>query len=119
MKGRPSLRDGNRQRARREQHAQAAENRDEPKGIVRVGVAAVAPQRPEALGPLGIHVGAQLAETVGVEGELGVGEPLVEGTVAAAAAAAAAPARLVEAEDQVVARFEAVRGGEGAVHEAG
>lgn len=73
----PSLRNPHRQRTRRQKNTQTPENRDEPKGIVRVRVPAIFPQGPETGRLLGIHVGAEFAQAVGVDGELAVGDAFV------------------------------------------
>ena len=76
-KSSPSLRNPDRQRRRRKQHARAPKHRHEPKRIIRARVPAILPQRPQARRLLAIHVGAQFAQAVAVDGELGVGDAVV------------------------------------------
>ena len=103
-KRRPSLRDPYRQRAGRQKNTQAPENRHEPEGVIGVGVPAIVPQRPQAGRLLGIHVGAQFTQAVGVDGELAVGDAFV-GQLAVWG----------PVEEEVVLHFEAVGVGVGVV----
>ena len=108
-KSSPSLRNPHRQRRRRKQNTRAPKNSHEPKRIISARVPAILPQRPEARRLLAIHISAEFAEAVAVDGELGVGDAFVGQFFAGAG----------PLQEEVGGRFEAegvvadVRGGGG------